>query len=65
MKRPYKDAWPLERVTQTIREGAGSHFEPRLVEAFQSILPRILDLKAARDARESALAGESGAGFAS
>ena len=41
MPRPYKEAWPLERVVQTLRESAGSHFEPRLVELFLGILPRI------------------------
>lgn len=32
--RPYKEAWPLERVLQTLREGAGSHFDPRLLALF-------------------------------
>ena len=41
MPRPYKEAWPLERVVQTLRESAGNHFEPRLVELFLGILPRI------------------------
>ena len=45
-QRPYKDPWPLERVVQTVKESAGSHFEPRLVEAFLSILPQILGIQA-------------------
>lgn len=53
MKRPYKEAWPLERVMATIQESNGSHFEPRLVAIFVSILPRIVEIKAAWDSRES------------
>ncbi|EGV31136.1 response regulator receiver modulated metal dependent phosphohydrolase [Thiorhodococcus drewsii AZ1] len=52
MRRPYKDAWPIERAVQTIREGAGSHFEPRLMECFMDILPRIMTAKEEWDARE-------------
>jgi putative two-component system response regulator len=54
MKRPYKDAWPLERVMANMREGSGAHFDPRLVERFVSILPEILEIKNAWDAREVA-----------
>ena len=32
--RPYKEAWPVERARATITEGAGSQFDPRVVEAF-------------------------------
>ncbi len=46
MKRPYKEAWPLTQVVETIRENAGSHFEPRMVDLFISILPRILEIQA-------------------
>lgn len=53
MKRPYKEAWPIHRVISTIDENAGSHFEPRLVATFYSILPQILDIKTQWDARES------------
>lgn len=52
MKRPYKEAWPLDRVMETVREGAGSHLEPRLCAMFESILPRVLAIKADWDARE-------------
>jgi len=31
---------------QTVKENAGSHFEPRLVEAFLSIPPQILGIQA-------------------
>lgn len=51
-KRPYKDVWPLERVVQTLKDSAGTHFEPRLLAHFLGILPQILEIKAAWDARE-------------
>lgn len=44
-KRPYKEAWPIERAVATIQEGAGTHFEPRLVALFETVLPEILDIK--------------------
>lgn len=44
MPRPYKAAWPLDRVIQTLRESAGSHFDPRLLALFLDILPQILDI---------------------
>lgn len=44
--RPYKEPWPLERVLATLRDSAGSHFEPRLVELFFSILPTVLEIQA-------------------
>jgi response regulator RpfG family c-di-GMP phosphodiesterase len=33
-KRVYKPAWSHERAAQTVREGAGSHFDPAVVAAF-------------------------------
>jgi len=52
MKRPYKEVWPLERVMATLRAGAGSHFDPSLIAAFEGCLPRILELKADWDQRQ-------------
>ncbi|OAI16175.1 two-component system response regulator [Methylomonas koyamae] len=45
-KRPYKESWPLQTVLDTMRSGAGSHFDPRLLELFMDIMPEILALKA-------------------
>jgi putative two-component system response regulator len=42
MKRPYKEAWSVEDAIAEIRKNSGSHFEPRLVELFEKILPSIL-----------------------
>ncbi|EXJ16718.1 HD domain-containing phosphohydrolase [Imhoffiella purpurea] len=52
MKRPYKDAWPIEKAVDTLRTSSGTHFEPRLVGHFLEILPRILGIKDQWDARE-------------
>jgi len=52
MKRPYKDAWPVDKAVATLREGAGQHFAPSLIDAFQACLPRILAIKAAWDLQE-------------
>lgn len=52
MKRPYKDAWPIEQVMATLQQGVGSHFDPRLINAFVSILPRILEIKLKWDGAE-------------
>ncbi|AEG01795.1 HD domain-containing phosphohydrolase [Methylomonas methanica] len=46
MKRPYKDPWPTDKIVSTLKESAGSHFEPRLVDKFMAVLPRILDIEA-------------------
>ncbi|MGE5385072.1 MAG: bacteriohemerythrin, partial [Betaproteobacteria bacterium] len=32
--RPYKQAWPVEKALDFIRAQSGSHFDPRVVEAF-------------------------------
>jgi putative two-component system response regulator len=53
VKRSYKEAWPIERVVAAMHAGAGSHFEPALVDTFVSILPRLLDIKATWDEREA------------
>ena len=35
--RVYKPAWPHEKATEAIRDGAGTHFDPDVVEAFLAI----------------------------
>lgn len=32
--RPYRAAWPVDRVITELRDGAGKQFDPRVVEAF-------------------------------
>lgn len=36
-ERVYKPAWPHEKAVETIREGAGAHFDPDVVEAFLAV----------------------------
>jgi HD-GYP domain-containing protein (c-di-GMP phosphodiesterase class II) len=38
-KRVYKGAWTMEQALDEIRDQAGRHFDPRLVEAFMEIVP--------------------------
>ncbi|MBF0436765.1 MAG: response regulator [Magnetococcales bacterium] len=45
MQRPYKKPWSIEESMTEIRKNSGSHFEPRLVECFESVLPEIVQIK--------------------
>ena len=42
-KRPYKEAWPVEDAVDYIREEAGEHFDPELVEVFMKNLPDFIE----------------------
>ena len=44
-ERPYKRAWPLEKAIDEMNRLSGTHFDPRLIEAFHAALPRILEIK--------------------
>ncbi len=44
-KRPYKEAWPLEKALNLLKEESGKHFDPKLVELFMESLPQILEIK--------------------
>ncbi|UCV02135.1 HD domain-containing phosphohydrolase [Dechloromonas denitrificans] len=44
-ERPYKKAWPLERVRKFLEDGRGRHFDPLCVEAFLAGWERILDIR--------------------
>ncbi|MBF0142756.1 MAG: response regulator [Magnetococcales bacterium] len=41
-RRPYKEAWPVERAVAEIRRESGRQFDPDLVEVFTGILPELL-----------------------
>lgn len=43
-KRPYKKAYNMNDAFRIIKEGSGSHFDPRIVEAFDNIRPQIEEL---------------------
>ena len=40
--RPYKKAWPVEEALRFIREGAGKHFDPAVVEVFEQRFDEVL-----------------------
>jgi HD-GYP domain-containing protein (c-di-GMP phosphodiesterase class II) len=40
--RPYRPAWPHEKVLEYIREQAGSHFDPEVVKVFLSKIDEIV-----------------------
>lgn len=43
--RPYKRGWPIEDAIRFIREGAGSHFDPEIVECFLAHTDAILAIR--------------------
>jgi response regulator RpfG family c-di-GMP phosphodiesterase len=40
-ERPYKDAFSVEDAAEEIRKGAGTQFDPEVVEAFADLGPRV------------------------
>ncbi|OYT70060.1 MAG: two-component system response regulator [Chloracidobacterium sp. CP2_5A] len=57
-ERPYKQAWPVEDVVAELERQSGRHFDPKLVETFKLILPRILQIR--ERYTEKAVAKQSG-----
>ncbi len=43
--RPYKEAWSTKRAIKLVEEEAGSHFDPKVVEAFIKAMPEIIMIK--------------------
>lgn len=43
--RCYKEAWPQEEVLATIREGSGNQFDPKVVDAFFRVFPKIEEIR--------------------
>ena len=39
--RPYRKAWPKDKVIEHIRELSGSHFDPEVVDCFIKIISRV------------------------
>ena len=39
--RPYRPAWPIEKTRKYIREEAGNHFDPKVVEAFLKVIVKM------------------------
>lgn len=43
-RRPYKPAFSHEESVRTMREASATHFDPRLVQAFEDVAPRFSDI---------------------
>ncbi len=41
-KRPYKDAWPVEKALAVMREDAGTHFDPLVIVALEQAMPQVM-----------------------
>ena len=41
-KRPYKEAWPIEKALALMDEQTGKHFDPAVMAAMKRALPRML-----------------------
>jgi len=41
-RRPYKEAWSVDKTLATIDGDAGRHFDPTVVEAMHRAMPKIL-----------------------
>jgi response regulator RpfG family c-di-GMP phosphodiesterase len=44
-ERPYKKAWELGRALDFLREGSGTHFDPRCVDAFLRDMNEVLAIR--------------------
>lgn len=44
-KRPYKEAWTVEKTLSVMRQDSGSHFDPSLVELLEANIEEILRIK--------------------
>jgi len=43
-KRPYKEAWPVEKAVAEIETNRGKHFDPDIVDAMLQCLPDLLEI---------------------
>ncbi|MEO5327085.1 MAG: response regulator [Magnetococcus sp. THC-1_WYH] len=59
MKRPYKDPWPIDKALALLQRDAGSHFDPRLVVLFLSIMDEIKVIKNNFEDKEVELKGDN------
>lgn len=44
-KRPYKDAFPLEKCLSIMKQGRGKHFDPQVLDAFLTRLDDVLQIR--------------------
>ncbi|MFH1552813.1 MAG: HD domain-containing phosphohydrolase [Candidatus Omnitrophota bacterium] len=52
-KRPYKEAFSVEKALEIIREGRGTHFDPQVVDAFFAIQDEIIAINKETNQDES------------
>jgi len=45
-KRPYKDAFPVDKAVAIMREGRGKHFDPKVLDVFLDNIEEILKIQA-------------------
>ena len=43
-ERPYKKAWPVDKAIEFIQEQSGKHFDPEIVEKFEVIMPKVMEI---------------------
>jgi HD-GYP domain-containing protein (c-di-GMP phosphodiesterase class II) len=43
-KRPYKDAWSIEKALRVMNEDTGTHFDPDIMAAFEQAMPAIMEI---------------------
>jgi len=43
-KRPYKDAWSIEKALSVMQDDSGSHFDPSVMTALVKAMPKILEI---------------------
>ena len=48
-RRPYKEPMSLEETLDALRRGRGSHFDPELLDVFETIAPALFDRVARRE----------------
>lgn len=45
-KRPYKDAWPIEKAIEEISDCSGKHFDPECVSVFLDSTSEVMEIRA-------------------
>ncbi len=43
-KRPYKEAWSINKALQVMKHDSGTHFDPDIIHAFEQAMPEILKI---------------------
>jgi putative two-component system response regulator len=53
--RPYKECWSVAAAKKHVVDNSGSHFDPDLIPAFLSALPRILQIRCVYTERDESM----------